>query len=231
MTRDTGTSAERRTGHPPAAGGPLERPAPRSGVGVLTVEGTLAARTTTHATTALVVASLAVSPLFDGIAVAVFALVLGAVTLVRVLAVPAALQALFGAALLVYGAACFIAETELLEVSPHEGELLPLFPRRERHLKVVVAVRALVCLRIAVVVYQHDAKLSTVTFRPKTDSGVRRGVIGLALHCRLGQGKPHATTPATELCTANANCRSPAIVAGIFDLERVKAVARSCRCA
>ncbi len=91
-------SEDRRAEHRP---GPFERPAPRAGFGLLSVVGAPAARAAAHTTTALVVASLAVSPLFDGVAVAVFALVLGAVTLVRVLAVPAALQALLGGVLLV----------------------------------------------------------------------------------------------------------------------------------
>lgn len=99
MSRQPGAEEQRRAAHPP--GGLLARPRPRSGFELPAVEGSLPARVGVHATTALVIASLAVSPLFDGVAVAVFALVLGGMTLVRVLAVPAVLQALLGGVLLV----------------------------------------------------------------------------------------------------------------------------------
>lgn len=76
-------------------------PAPRTGLRLLTVAGPTGARAAADLTAALVLASTVVSPLLDGVAVAVFALVLGTITLVRVLAVPAALQGGLGAALLV----------------------------------------------------------------------------------------------------------------------------------
>ncbi len=125
MTSGSDVTTGRPTGGRPAAGGGLlTRPRPRRAADVLAVDGTPFARTATHVTTALVVASLTVSPLFDGVAVAVFALVLGAMTLVRVLAVPAGLQALFGAALLVaaWSAALLLyEEVWWLDVVVHVG--------------------------------------------------------------------------------------------------------------
>ena len=72
----------------------------RSGLGLLSVAGPPAARAAVHVITGIAVVSTVLAPLFDGLAVAVLFLVLGALTLVRVLAVPAGLQVVLGAALL-----------------------------------------------------------------------------------------------------------------------------------
>lgn len=76
-------------------------PAPRTGWRLLTVTGPTGARAAADVTAVLALASTVLAPLLDGVTVAVFALVLGTVTLVRVLAVPAGLQGGLGAALLV----------------------------------------------------------------------------------------------------------------------------------
>ena len=118
------TSDERRARSDVGRPGPLAPPRRRTGAGVLGVDGAPGARATAHVTTGLVVASLAVSPLFDGVAVAVFALLLGAVVLVRVLALPAVLQALLGAVLLVAGwsaALLLYEEVWWLDIVVHFG--------------------------------------------------------------------------------------------------------------
>lgn len=76
-------------------------PVPRTGWQLLAVAGSPAARAVADLTASLVLISAVLAPLLGGVAVAVFALVLGTVTLVRVLAVPAGLQGGLGAVLLV----------------------------------------------------------------------------------------------------------------------------------
>ncbi|MGC5617030.1 hypothetical protein [Georgenia sp. Z1491] len=77
------------------------RPRRRTGVGVLRVVGPPYARTAANVVAVLALLSLGLAALVDAVAVAVAALVLGALTLARVLAVPAGLQALLGATALV----------------------------------------------------------------------------------------------------------------------------------
>lgn len=77
-------------------------PAP-TGVRLLTVPGSPAGRITVHLVAALGVAGLLVATSYDWVGVAVFALVLGGMTAMRVLQLPAPLQV--GAALAAQGAA------------------------------------------------------------------------------------------------------------------------------
>lgn len=71
----------------------------RTGVALLDVDGSPAARAGAHLMTVGALTGLAVAPFFDGVAVAVFALVLGGITLARVLGLPTHLQTALGLAL------------------------------------------------------------------------------------------------------------------------------------